>query len=74
MTERAPGDQRDLDGRVEVRNVIAHEDVAAGVVELIEADGFDAHAGDPDAGRGAPHEEAIENADIAHDEGSRGSR
>ena len=62
-------DERNLDRRIEVRNVIRHEDVAAGVVEAIESDGFDAHAGDPDAGPGAPHKEAIEHADVAHDEG-----
>ena len=48
--------------------MIRHEDVAAGVVELIEADGFNAHTGDPHTGPGSPHEESVQDANIAHDE------
>src|SRR5258706_10696977 len=65
----ALGNQRDLNWRVEVRDVIGHEDVAARVVELVESDRFDAHAGDPYAGPSTPHEEAIQDAHVTHDEG-----
>lgn len=64
----ALGDQRDLNRRVEIRDVVRHEDEAASVVEAIESDGLDADTGDPYAGAGAPHEETIKNADVSHDE------
>ena len=57
-----------MNGRVQVRNVIGHEDVAAGMIEPIEADGFNAYAGDPHAGPGTPHEEAVQNTHVTHDE------
>src|SRR5206468_794889 len=47
------------------------EDVAAGVVELVEPDSFDAHSGDPHSRPCTPHEESIQNANVAHDVAGR---
>src|SRR5579864_17753 len=65
---RTPRNERNLDRRIEIRNVVGHEDVAAGVIETIEADGLDAHARNPYAGAGSPHKQPVEQADVAGDE------
>ncbi len=65
----AARDERNGDRWVEIGDVVRHEDVSARGVELVEADGCNVHAGEADAGNGSPGEHAVEEADVAGEEG-----
>lgn len=65
----APRNQRNHNRWVEIGNVVRHEDVSARRVEVVEADRFDAHSGEADSGDGSPVEHAVEQADVAREEG-----
>src|ERR1700733_4810194 len=66
---RTPRNQRNQDRRIEIGNVIRHEDVTLRGIECVESHGFDAHAGDADAIPRAPHKQAVEQTDVTGDEG-----
>ena len=51
--------------------MVCHEQIALGVIEALEADGFDAYAGEPDSRAASPHEEPVENADVPGDQRRR---
>src|SRR3954469_15231570 len=63
-----PRNQRDFNRRVEIGNVVGHEDVALGMIKALQTDGLDADSGEPDSGTCSPHEQCIENFDAAGEE------
>src|ERR1700685_1478342 len=65
---RAPRNQRNQNRRIKIGNVIRHEYVTLRRIEFVESDGLHPHSSDADAAPCAPHEHAIEQANIAGDQ------
>src|SRR4051794_8574054 len=64
----ASPEKRNDDGRVNIRNVVRHEDVGLIRVEALSADDAGANSREPNAATCAPHSELPKEIDSASDE------